>query len=100
MDEVVIGDATARIGDIAIALWARDRGDDRRIARAVADQVKRIQKHLSLSRPPENPCRNCGRPMPEVPIGRPRLFCSEPCRRSYHRRKVADLPTSAQRLVP
>lgn len=98
MDENIVGDAVRLIGAIAIALHSRDRDGDRQLARAIGEQVKRIQQQLSLSRPPENPCRNCGRPVPDVPIGRPRLFCSEPCRRSYGRRKVTEFPTPAPRI--
>ncbi len=100
VDEEVVAAATATLGDIATGLWVRNRGDDREVARAVGDQVKRIQRQLRLNRPPGSPCRNCGRPLPDVPIGRPRMFCGEPCRRSFsrQRRKVADFPTSARRF--
>jgi hypothetical protein len=84
VDEQVVADAAKRIGDLATEVYARGH---QTLAREIAEQLKRVQKQLKLNRPAETPCKKCGRPVPDVPIGRPRLYCEEH-RRS--RAKVAD----------
>jgi hypothetical protein len=87
MDEQVISDAARNIGKLAIDMHRRNQGDDREKARAIADQVKRIQSQIRRNPEPGSGCKGCGNSVPEVKFGRPREYC-ESCHPPRY--KVAD----------
>jgi hypothetical protein len=74
VDEQRVAAAARNIGSLVFKLYGQG---NERIARAIAEELKQIQKEVQRAPESTSRCRKCGGAVPVVQFGRPRYYCME-----------------------